>query len=307
MAPSATCPICGDTFTLLDNSIGKKVKCGNCQHLFTLAEATPAPVSTAPQKEVADGLSSPSRPQQPFTSPKTVLAQAPSAAPYPSISSMTTRPSAVFFERILTWTRMADRKALILAWASGAALSLGLLIWFSTPTKVTGIESDHASSKLVPALISPPKEGLREFPNKGGPQVDPWTIPFEHTDRLSPTDAVDSDPFRRRVGCRCKIYQVMLETAKTYSIVLHSLDFDAYLRLEDHVGVQVAMNDDGGPGFGLDSRILFRPARTGRYRLIATSLHPALGSFRLSVECTDPGTGAPFGRFKPPMDFAGKK
>jgi hypothetical protein len=109
-----------------------------------------------------------------------------------------------------------------------------------------------------------------------------FTAPFTTNNRLTMNDPIDQG--RRQMGTRCKVFNVKMNANTTYSIILRSRQFDAYLRLEDSRGNRLAENDDGGPGFGLDSHILFRPTVTGTYRVIATSLGPAVGEFTLSVQ-----------------------
>lgn len=112
----------------------------------------------------------------------------------------------------------------------------------------------------------------------------PGNVVLNTQEELTLTDPVDK---ARGGATRCKTYNVALTKGKRYSIVLESQMFDAFLRLEDATGKQLAFNDDGGgiPGvlFGFNSHIEFRPAANGNYRVIATSLGPATGTFRLRV------------------------
>ena len=81
----------------------------------------------------------------------------------------------------------------------------------------------------------------------------------------------------------CKEYLVEMEAGKSYRIDHASKAFDAYLRLEDEGGKQLAFNDDGGEG--TNSRIVFRPTKAGTYRVIPTTLNAdATGAFTLSIE-----------------------
>jgi hypothetical protein len=84
----------------------------------------------------------------------------------------------------------------------------------------------------------------------------------------------------------CKIFPVKFTANSTYTIDHRSNMFDAFLRLEDPSGQQVAVDDDGGRGFGggpLDARIVYRANQTGTYRIIATSLDGRTGNFTLTV------------------------
>ncbi|MCI0642018.1 MAG: TlpA family protein disulfide reductase [Gemmataceae bacterium] len=79
-----------------------------------------------------------------------------------------------------------------------------------------------------------------------------------------------------------KVHLCPLDAGKYYRIDLESKSFNAYLRVESAEGENLAANDNGGHIF--DSRIAFRPERSGDYRLIATSYAPrATGAYTLSV------------------------
>ena len=52
-----------------------------------------------------------------------------------------------------------------------------------------------------------------------------------------------------------KVYPIKLEAGKAYQIDLKSADFDAFLRLEDAKGKEVAYNDDDPAGSTTDSHI----------------------------------------------------
>src|SRR5439155_1081677 len=85
----------------------------------------------------------------------------------------------------------------------------------------------------------------------------------------------------------CKEYLLEMEAGKSYRIDHVSKAFDAYLRLEDDAGRQLASDDDGGDG--TNARILFRCEQAGSYVLVATHLDPTvLGAFTLSVVQIEP-------------------
>jgi len=93
----------------------------------------------------------------------------------------------------------------------------------------------------------------------------------------------EGDPTDRvRVGHRCKVHQVSLAAGETYQIDLKSQAFDAYLRLEDKSGRGLAENDDGGGG--TNARLLFTPASSDTYRLIATTFQVGeTGAYTLTI------------------------
>ncbi len=62
-----------------------------------------------------------------------------------------------------------------------------------------------------------------------------------------------------------------------------SRNFDAYLYLQGPDGKVLAEDDDGGEG--LNSRIIHRAAKTGEYRIVATSLNgQGTGQFTFTVQ-----------------------
>ena len=71
-------------------------------------------------------------------------------------------------------------------------------------------------------------------------------------------------------GKKHKLFTFQMEEGKTYQIDHMSKDFDAYLYLEAPDGKLIAQDDDGGEG--LNSRIVYKAEKSGRYRMIATSL-----------------------------------
>src|SRR5262249_61673489 len=87
---------------------------------------------------------------------------------------------------------------------------------------------------------------------------------------------------------RHKVHEVKLEVGKFYAIDLESAAFDAYLRLEDAAGKQLAEDDDSGGG--TNARLLFRPAHSGAYRVIVTAFPrgSGTGAYTLTVRRASP-------------------
>jgi hypothetical protein len=91
-------------------------------------------------------------------------------------------------------------------------------------------------------------------------------------------------PFDKvRKGRYCVVQEVSLAPKTTYQIDLRSSAFDAYLRLEDSQGKQLAEDDDSGGGF--NARLIFTtPDRTDVYRMIVTSFLPEeTGAYELTI------------------------
>ncbi len=97
--------------------------------------------------------------------------------------------------------------------------------------------------------------------------------------RLTEKDALDTV---RDKGCIFQAHKFRMMAGATYTIDLESVDFDAYLRLEDPSGKQLAEDDDSGGK--LNSRIIFTPETEGIYRLIVTTCDPGqTGNYRLNI------------------------
>jgi hypothetical protein len=99
------------------------------------------------------------------------------------------------------------------------------------------------------------------------------------------TDADPKDKLMK--DSPAKAYTVKMSAGKTYQIDLVSQPFDAFLRLENPGGQQVAFDDDSGGN--LNSRIIYPCPQAGEYRIIATCLFPSLrnartGPFTLRVQ-----------------------
>ncbi|MCI0380639.1 MAG: DUF4339 domain-containing protein [Gemmataceae bacterium] len=100
---------------------------------------------------------------------------------------------------------------------------------------------------------------------------------FHTNGRLTNSDRRDTV----RRNSPCHIYTVKMFANKTYVIDHMSQQFDAFLRVESPGGINLMMDDDGGDG--LNSRIVFRPAQDGEYRVIATILTGGQGPYSLSI------------------------
>ncbi len=135
---------------------------------------------------------------------------------------------------------------------------------------------------LVPLLDSRAGDKKTED-KKGEKKAEPKkTEPiFSKTDELTDKDEKDTNTLV--ANSPRKVYKVKLTEGKTYQIDLKSKDFDAFLRLEDAAGKELAFNDDAPGEKTLDSRIVHKAAKTGEYRLIATSLDAKAGKFTLTV------------------------
>jgi hypothetical protein len=89
------------------------------------------------------------------------------------------------------------------------------------------------------------------------------------------------DPLDKGHKKHCRVYDVKMIAGKTYVIDLMSKQFDAFLRLEDAAGKQLAQDDDSGGGN--NARIRFKAPQEGVYRIIATTFNVETGQFLLKV------------------------
>jgi hypothetical protein len=139
--------------------------------------------------------------------------------------------------------------------------------------------------------VFPPMKDAPQFPVVGnhapvfkGPyNVGPAGLTFnEQLTFADPRDVVMNQP--------CKVFTVNMVAGKTYTIRHNDVNkkinrnnifqFDPYLRLEDSNFRQLAADDDSGGN--LNALLIYRPAQTGLYRVIATTLR-GTGSFTLQI------------------------
>lgn len=88
----------------------------------------------------------------------------------------------------------------------------------------------------------------------------------------------DKDPRR---NTPCKIHVVTLQGGQSYTIDLIGRGFDAYLRLEDKAGKELAEDDDSGGD--LNAQIVFNCKKDDDYRIICTSQGIGSGKYTLTV------------------------
>lgn len=96
--------------------------------------------------------------------------------------------------------------------------------------------------------------------------------------KLSPDDPRD----KVQTTSPHRVHTVKMKKGETYQIDLVSRAFDAYLRVEDESGKELASDDDGGGN--LNSRLLFNVPKDGSYRLIVTSFDGKDGPYTLTAK-----------------------
>ena len=148
---------------------------------------------------------------------------------------------------------------------------------FDVTFEVDVIPLTRSGTEPKPAVDPKPKVTTKTTPAKPRPQ--PATPLSADKDLRFEGELADDSP--RVLGKPAKIHQVRMSPGKTYVLDLESSEFDAYLRILDSTGKQVASDDDGGEG--LNSRIRFRPAKEGTYQLVATRFNSDQGNYVLKV------------------------
>jgi hypothetical protein len=103
----------------------------------------------------------------------------------------------------------------------------------------------------------------------------------DQTDGTLPK-AGDTTIDKKRPFSTYKLHTVKMAAGKTYQIDLTSKDFDAYLRLQDPKGKDLASDDNSGGG--LDARITFKCPKDGEYRILASSAFGGKGAYTLTVK-----------------------
>ncbi len=96
--------------------------------------------------------------------------------------------------------------------------------------------------------------------------------------KLSPDDSKD----KVMTKSPHQVHTMKMKKGQTYQIDLMSRAFDAFLRVEDESGKQLAVDDDSGGG--LNARIYFKVPKDGTYRLIATSVDGKVGPYTLTAK-----------------------
>jgi hypothetical protein len=115
--------------------------------------------------------------------------------------------------------------------------------------------------------------------SEAGPKDKPPAVkPIVIDSELNGSDAKD----KKLKASPAKVHKLALKEGLVYVIDLVSKEFDAYLRIEDAGGKQLAEDDDGGGG--LNARLFFIPPATAEYSVIATAFKTKTGKYRLTVQ-----------------------
>jgi Bacterial pre-peptidase C-terminal domain len=115
-------------------------------------------------------------------------------------------------------------------------------------------------------------------PKKGEPKKGK-TETFKPIDINEALDA--NDPADPKHNKPAKRYTIKLQKDKTYIVDLVTKDFDAYLRLLNKKGDELAEDDDGGGD--LNSRIIHSAKETEDHQIVVTTFDGEVGKFNLKV------------------------
>jgi peroxiredoxin len=111
----------------------------------------------------------------------------------------------------------------------------------------------------------------------GKPKEKIKDVKFEGTlDADSPKDPTRNTP--------CKIHVVPMKKGQRYTIDMVGAGFDAYLRLEDSAGVQLAEDDDSGGD--LNAQIVFNCPKDGDYKIYCTCVGNGAGKYTLTIKAS---------------------
>jgi len=80
----------------------------------------------------------------------------------------------------------------------------------------------------------------------------------------------DSDPKDKKTNTASNVHKFKMKAGNHYIIRMNSDEVDAFLRLEDDNGKELASNDDDPAGGTFNSKIVFKCEKDGEYKIIAT-------------------------------------
>src|SRR5438046_2856064 len=138
------------------------------------------------------------------------------------------------------------------------------------------VEPARTKASNKAKLVSLPADPAQDKTDKGGKV---YENKLDEKGELTKDDKDD----KVRTGCKSKIYKLKMAKDSTWEINLKSNDFDAYLRLEDSSGKQLAEDDDSGGN--LDAKIVFKAPKDDTYQIIVTTYDAnTTGKYTLTAE-----------------------
>jgi hypothetical protein len=142
--------------------------------------------------------------------------------------------------------------------------------WFDAlPGCIVFRPPTSGSYRLVASAAAPMHEGY-------------YTITLRELPVVMRVEAALTTADEARSDCYHRVFEVTLTAGRRYIMDLESNHFETFVKLLNPGGAIVAFDDEGCSN--RPARIVFEAARTGTYRLVATSGTPAaLGAFTLTV------------------------
>ncbi|MBI2806170.1 MAG: hypothetical protein HYX68_14405 [Planctomycetes bacterium] len=315
MAISMNCPNCMAQFHLDEELLGKKVKCQKCAAVFTVSQPsapeptapaalTPEEESIVPKLELDDPPAAPTPGTEVSSTP---LPKTPAwgdddeekdrdrkEPPKPPPARKRSDPSRGPRRDAPEKSGSGMMVVVLLLVGVGLLSCLGCVgvgaVWFV-------MERHHDGGFDNPPRVNPPiavadkrdgfvKDGVN---NKG--QAPAVNVDFGVNGVFTANHRIEFTDQPAPIGLfnhkRHRVYLAQMEAGQTYQIDMSAdFFFDAYLYVMENNNILV-QDDDGGGNH--NARIVFRPTRTGQYRIIATSLGGnATGPFTLTVRRNDP-------------------
>ena len=136
----------------------------------------------------------------------------------------------------------------------------------TTITILLGISLSHAQP-------TQPEKKAKDEPKKGKSEAFKPSISMRSWTQTMRTIEARQPSLQR--------YTIKLQKDKTYIIDLTTKDFDAYLRLLNKKGDELAEDDDGGGD--LNARIIYSAKATEDHQIVVTTFDGEVGKFSLKV------------------------
>jgi predicted Zn finger-like uncharacterized protein len=291
MPIATTCPSCHAMFRLADEMAGKRVRCQKCAGVFVVPAADSGmtmPGASVPAPQEPEHVDVPS---DHTTADEAISATIDPPAPAPSwpLPSKSSAPPPVKSKDTRDYdeeddrddsgpkSRDPDRPRRRRREEPQGKSNSGTMTMIAV-LAVGGVLAVCLCAGIIGVVVV----ANQGFGTQPIPVVFDANRSFQTNNRLSFSDSMERfDPMFHQPK-RHKIYTVKLEAGQSYQIDMMANDFDAFLHLRDDRNEFVARDDDGGEG--LNSRIHFRPQRSGTYRIYATSLDGSdTGSYTLIV------------------------
>jgi hypothetical protein len=263
--PIATaCPHCKQKLSVADQHAGNQVRCPKCRQVFLVPKVAAAPLPPAKPSPV------------------------PSTQPLPGKK----QPRRV--SNRLVWILSLGCAGLLALVLGGGLLGVGLWLYRAKPDPSTGtaakVATQEQAAKGKDTLPTDEKkagelkgEKLR-VGQDGSPIANKEQVLeaqlkdglFQTQSQLGASDF--DDPIRQALR---KLYEIDLQAGRKYTVELVSNDFSAHLIVEDAASFEIG--EDFASGGKHKAVVACTPLKTGRHRIIVTTVGRGTGGFTLTV------------------------